>query len=100
MINKWSSGFKKPSKQRHEILRNHHQRTRQPRRQKGGNEFLQVELSAFGKIVGYVVLEITEDARGEPVQYCLKFAPHRDAMDWVMLKLGHKSEGVIETIQA
>ena len=67
---------------------------------KGGNEFLQVELSAFGKIVGYVVLEITEDALGEPVQYLLKFSPHRDSYDWVMLKQGHKSEGVIHTIQA
>ena len=67
---------------------------------KGGNEFLQVELSAFGKIVGFVVLEITEDAQGESVQYCLKFMPHRDAIDWVMLKQGHKSEGVIHTIQA
>ena len=67
---------------------------------KGGNEFLQVELSAFGKIVGFVVLEITEDAQGEPVQYCLKFAPHRNTIDWVMLKQGHKSEGAIHTIQA
>ena len=67
---------------------------------KGGNEYLQVELSAFGKIVGYIVLEITEDAAGEPVQYNLKFAPHRDAIDWVMLKQGHQSEGVIQTIQA
>ena len=67
---------------------------------KGGNEFLQVELTAFGKIVGYVVLEITGDALGEPVQYNLKFAPHRDAIEWVMLKPGHHSEGVIQTIQA
>jgi len=67
---------------------------------KGGNEFLQVEVSAFGKIVGYVVLEITEDALGEPEQYYLKFASHRDAMDWVMIGQGHKSEGVIQTIQA
>jgi len=67
---------------------------------KGGNEYLQVELSAFGKIVGFVVLEITEDALGEPVQYCLKFVPYRDAIEWVMLKQGHKSEGVIHTIQA
>jgi hypothetical protein len=67
---------------------------------KGGNEYLQIELSAFGKTVGYVVLEITEDALGEPVQYFLKFATHRDAIDWVMLKAGHKSDGVIHTIQA
>jgi hypothetical protein len=26
---------------------------------KGGNEYLQIELSAFGKIIGYVVLETT-----------------------------------------
>lgn len=67
---------------------------------KGGNEFLQVELSAFGKIVGYVVLEITEDAQGESLQYSLKFASQRNAIDWVMLKQGHQSEGVIQTIQA
>lgn len=67
---------------------------------KGGNKYLQVELSAFGKIIGYVVLEITEDAMAEPAQYLLKFAPHRDAIDWVNLKAGHKSEGVIQTIQA
>jgi hypothetical protein len=67
---------------------------------KGGNEFLQVELSAFGKIVGYVVLEITEDAQGEPLQYSLKFAAQSNAIDWVMLKQGHQSEGVIQTIQA
>lgn len=67
---------------------------------KGGNEFLQVELSAFGKIVGYVALEITEDAQGEPLQYNLKFASRRDAIDWAMLKQGHQSEGVLQTIQA
>ena len=67
---------------------------------KGGNEFLQVELSAFGKIVGYVVLEITEDAQGESLHYSLKFASQRNAIDWVMLKQGHQSEGVIQTIQA
>lgn len=67
---------------------------------KGGNEFLLVELSAFGKIAGYVVLEITEDALGEPVQYNIKFAPHRDAIDWVLLKQGHQSLGVIQTIKA
>lgn len=67
---------------------------------KGGNEYLQIELSAFGKIVGYVVLEITEDALGEPAQYLLKFAPHLDAIDWVILKAGHKTEGVLRTIQA
>jgi hypothetical protein len=67
---------------------------------KGGNEYLQVELSAFGKVVGYVVLEITEDPAGEPVQYKLKFAPRREAIDWVLLKQGHQSEGVIQIIQA
>ena len=67
---------------------------------KGGNEFLQVELSAFGKIVGYVVLEITRDNLGEPVQYFLKFAPHRDAIDWVMLKQGHQSKSTNQIIQA
>jgi len=67
---------------------------------KGGNEHLQVELTAFGKIVGYVILEITADSLGEPAQYLLKFAPHRDAIDWVMLKAGHKSDGVIQIIKA
>ena len=67
---------------------------------KGGNEFLQVELTAFGKFVGYVVLEITEVKQGEPVQYCLRFTPQRDANDSVILKQGHQSEGVLQTIQA
>lgn len=35
---------------------------------KGGNEYWQIELSAFGKTIGFVVLEITEDALGEPAQ--------------------------------
>jgi hypothetical protein len=67
---------------------------------KGGNEYLQIELSAFGKIIGYVVLEITDDALGELAQYLLKFAPHRDSIDWTILKEGHKTEGVIQTIKA
>ena len=67
---------------------------------KGGNQYLQIELSAFGKIIGYVVLEITPDVLGEQAQYQLKFAPHREAIDWVPLKAGHKKEGVIHTIQA
>jgi hypothetical protein len=67
---------------------------------KGGNEFLQVELSAFGKIIGYVVLEITHDAAGEPIQYLLKYAPRRDAIDWVTIRQGHKSERVIHIIKA
>ena len=67
---------------------------------KGGDEYVQIELSAFGKGVGYVVLETTEDALGRPVQYRMKFAAHRDSLDWVILKEGHKTEGVIQTIQA
>jgi hypothetical protein len=67
---------------------------------KGGNEYLQIELSAFGKIVGYVVLEITEAAHGESAQYLLKFASHRDAIDWLPLKAGHKTDGTIKIIQA
>jgi len=67
---------------------------------KGGNEFLQVELSAFGKIVGYIVLEAHQDARGEPSVYILKFASQPDSFDCVLLKYGNKSEGVIHTLQA
>ena len=67
---------------------------------KGGNKFLEVELSAYGKIIGYIVLEIPEGGLGEPVRYHLKYAPHRDSFDWVLLKQDHKSEGVIHTIQA
>jgi hypothetical protein len=67
---------------------------------KGGNQYLQVEFTAFGKIAGYVVLEILEDAQGEPTQFLLKFAPHHNDVDWEMLKTGRKSEGAIQTIQA
>ena len=61
---------------------------------------VQVEFSAFGRRIGFVVLETIEDAMGEPVQYLLKFAPHRDSIDWVILKTGHKTEGAIRTIKA
>ncbi len=67
---------------------------------KGGNEYLQIELTAFGRRIGFVVLETTDDALGEPAQYLLKFAPHRDSIDWTILKEGHKTEGVIQTIKA
>lgn len=67
---------------------------------KGGNEFLEIELSAFGKVIGHVVLETTDDADGNPVQYLLKFAPSQDCIDWVILKEGHQKEGVIQTIKA
>jgi hypothetical protein len=67
---------------------------------KGGNEFLEIELSAFGRRIGFVVLETTEDALGEPAQYLLKFAPHKDSYDWTILTEGHKTEGVIQTIEA
>jgi hypothetical protein len=67
---------------------------------KGGNEFLEVELSAFGRLIGFVVLETTDDALGEPVQYVLKFAGHKDSIDWVILKEGHQREGTIQTIKA
>jgi hypothetical protein len=43
---------------------------------KGGDEYLKIELSAFGKIIGYIVLEVTEDSLYLPVQYLLKFSPH------------------------
>jgi len=45
-------------------------------------------------------LETTEDALGEPAQYLLKFAPHKDSYDWTILTEGHKTEGVIQTIKA
>lgn len=67
---------------------------------KGGDEYLEIEFSAFGKIIGCVVLEITDDDEGRPMQYLLKFAPYRDSIDWVILKEGHQKEGVIQTIQA
>ena len=67
---------------------------------KGGIEFLEIELSAFGRRIGFVVLETTGDALGEPSQYLLKFAPHKDSYDWTILTEGHKSEGVIQTIKA
>jgi hypothetical protein len=67
---------------------------------KGGNEFLEIELSAFGKIIGYVVLETTDDALGNRAQYLLKYAPFLDCFDWVILKEGHQKEGVIQTIKA
>jgi len=67
---------------------------------KGGDEFLEIELSAFGRRIGFVVLETTEDALGEPAQYLLKFAAHKDSLDWVILKEGHKTEGTIQTIKA
>ena len=67
---------------------------------KGGNEYLRIELSAFGRVVGYVVLEITEDATGAPMQYRLKFASSFDGTNGVILKEGHQKEGVIQTIKA
>ena len=67
---------------------------------KGGNQYLQVEFSAFGKIIGYVVLETLEAAQGEPTQFLLKFATHHNDVDWEILKTGRKSSGVIRTIQA
>lgn len=67
---------------------------------KGGNEYLQVEFSAFGKTVGYVVLEIVENAPGEPMQFLLKFAGRHNDVDWEILKTGCKPTGVIQTIQA
>jgi hypothetical protein len=45
-------------------------------------------------------LETTEDALGEPAQYLLKFAAHRDSIEWTILTEGHKTEGVIQTIKA
>jgi hypothetical protein len=67
---------------------------------KGGNEFVQIELSAFGRPIGSVVLETTDDALGEPAQFLLKFAARKDCPVWVILNAGHKNEGVIQTIKA
>ena len=67
---------------------------------KGGNDYLQMELSAFGRCIGFIVLETVDDANGEPIQYLLKFATHKDSLDWVILKEGHQTEGVIQTIRA
>lgn len=67
---------------------------------KGGNEFLEIELSAFGKVIGCVVLEINADANDRPMQYLLKFAPSLDTDDWVILQEGHQKEGVIQTLKA
>ena len=67
---------------------------------KGGNDYLRIELSAFGKIIGYIVLEVNDDANGNPVQYLLKFSPSQDGAEWVILKEGHQKEGVLQTIKA
>ena len=67
---------------------------------KGGDKFLAIELSAFGKTIGHVELEITDDAEGRPVQYLLKFTASRERTDWIILKAGHQKEGVIQTIKA
>ena len=55
---------------------------------KGGNESLRVELSAFGKLVGQVVLEIVEDSEGRPTHYVLKFSPGSDHADGITLTEG------------
>jgi len=61
---------------------------------------LKVELSAFGKTIGYVVLEVADDAEGNTIQYLLKFAPHFDSKDWIILKEGRQKEGLIQTTKA
>ena len=67
---------------------------------KGADEFLQIELSAFGKCSGFVVLETTADTSGERVQYRIKFAARRNSIDWVILKEGHKLDAGIQIIKA
>ena len=67
---------------------------------KGGDEFLKIELSAFGKVIGTIVLEVNDDATGAPMQYLLKFAPLINRDEWINLKEGHQKEGVIQTIKA
>jgi hypothetical protein len=69
-------------------------------RNKGGNEFLHIELSAFGKVVGHLVLKITDDAAGRPMRYRLKFAPSLDSDEWGILKEGHQQADVLQTIKA
>ena len=61
---------------------------------KGGDEFLEIELSAFGKNVGRLILETQVDGSDGANQYLLKFSPSSASNDWTILKEGGRHEGM------
>lgn len=71
---------------------------------KFADECIELELTAFGKTVGHIAIDVLDDADGEENQYIVKWYPagfDADAEgyeDPVILKEGHKVEGVIQCL--
>jgi len=70
---------------------------------KGGDEFLEIELSAFGKNVGRLILETQVDGSDGANQYLLKFSPSSASNDDLKRRRQarrHDTQGVTRTAQA
>lgn len=68
---------------------------------KSADEYIEIELSAFGKRKITLVFEVNTDANDKPVQYLLKYALDAEAKryrggEWAIIEEGHKTEGIIQ----
>lgn len=62
---------------------------------KGGDEYLEIDLSAFGKKVGELLLQVMTDQTGAVNQYLLSYRlTARD--EWQIIQEGHKAEGIVQ----
>ena len=68
---------------------------------KSGDEFIEIDLIAFNKKIGTLVLETIEDAEGKPNMYMVKYAFDDDTRrykggEWAIIEEGHRDEGVVQ----
>ena len=65
---------------------------------KGGDMFIEITLSAYGKKIGEIVLETNTDANDVENQYHVKYHPSFSD-EWYTIEEGHKKEGVIQRMR-
>lgn len=72
---------------------------------KTGNDFIDIELSAFKDIVGHITIHLVTDTNDEMNQYLIEWHPRgldageKDYIDPVILKEGHSVEGEIQVLR-
>lgn len=67
---------------------------------KGADETLIVELSAFGILLGEIVLDVMADATSKGNQYLLTYLPNEEGAEARIIEEGHREEGVIQRVKA
>lgn len=67
---------------------------------KGDDERLIIELSAFNKVLGEIMLEVLGDGENKPSQYLLTYLPNEEGSEAIIIEEGHREQGILQRAKA